>query len=178
MHILIGLITAIGGLVWALYRLQNAGVDLNSFNPFYWLRRRNWQKQLGTKPLHRLDRPMDAAAVLLVAIAKAEGEISREQKAQITDIFSSEFNLTEPQAAELFASSAYMLREVLDVEAEIKHILEPTKAAFTSDQRESLLQMLARVAELEGNIGQAQQQIISAVSRELGQRPETTKKWQ
>ncbi|WP_308364583.1 MULTISPECIES: TerB family tellurite resistance protein [unclassified Microbulbifer] len=177
MHILIGLITAIGGLVWALYRLQNAGVDLNSFNPFYWLRRRNWQKQLGTKPLHRLDRPMDAAAVLLVAIAKAEGEISREQKAQITDIFSSEFNLTEPQAAELFASSAYMLREVLDIEAEIKHILEPTKDTFTAEQCDSLLKMLARVAELEGNVGEVQQRIIDAVGGELERRAETSGKW-
>ncbi|MGL6159749.1 TerB family tellurite resistance protein [Microbulbifer sp.] len=177
MHILIGLITAIGGLIWALYRLQNAGVDLNAFNPFYWLRRRSWQKQLGTKPLHRLDRPVDAAAVLLVAIAKAEGEVSREQKAQITDIFSSEFNLTEPQAAELFAASVYMLREVLDVEAEIKHILEPTKAAFTREQRESLLQMLARVAELEGNVGEVQHRIIAAVGRELEQKTEAPGKW-
>lgn len=44
MHILIGLITAIAGLVWALHSLQNAGVNLNGFNPFYWMRRRKWEK--------------------------------------------------------------------------------------------------------------------------------------
>ena len=46
MHILIAAITAIGGLIWALYRLQNSGFDLNAFNPFYWARRREWEKKL------------------------------------------------------------------------------------------------------------------------------------
>ena len=34
MHIIIGVITAIAGFMWALHSLQNAGVDLNAFNPF------------------------------------------------------------------------------------------------------------------------------------------------
>ena len=37
---LIGFITALAGLIWALHSLQNAGVNLNAFNPFYWARRR------------------------------------------------------------------------------------------------------------------------------------------
>ena len=80
MHIIIAILTAVVGVIWALYRLQNSGVDLNSFNPFYWLRRRAWEAKLGTKPLHRLEKPLEVAAVLVVAALKTEGEISREQK--------------------------------------------------------------------------------------------------
>ena len=65
MHILIGILTAIAGLVWALYRLQNSGVNLNSFNPFFWFRRRKWEKNLHGKQLHRLDKPIDVAAALV-----------------------------------------------------------------------------------------------------------------
>jgi len=41
-HIIIGVITAIATLVFALNRLQDSGVNLNSFNPFFWARRRAW----------------------------------------------------------------------------------------------------------------------------------------
>ena len=54
MHIIIGLITAIAGFIWALHSLQNAGFDLNALNPFTWARRRKWEMQLGTKPMHAL----------------------------------------------------------------------------------------------------------------------------
>lgn len=177
MHILIGLLTAIGGVIWALYRLQNAGVDLNSFNPFYWLRRRKWQKQLGTKPIHRLDRPLDAAALLVVAIAKSEGEISREQKSQIIDIFVGEFKLPQSKAAELFSASAFMLRDVMNIAGEVRHILMPCQNAFTREQSDSLLQMMNRVAALEGDISDEQHRIISAVAQELAPPPEAQAGW-
>ncbi|MEX2962926.1 hypothetical protein [Microbulbifer sp. TYP-18] len=70
MHILIGIITAIAGLVWALNSLQNSGVNLNAFNPFMWLRRRKWEKSLGTKPMHALTDSMEVAALLVVAVAR------------------------------------------------------------------------------------------------------------
>lgn len=40
MHIIIGVITAIAGLLWALNRLNESGFNLNSLNPFLWARRR------------------------------------------------------------------------------------------------------------------------------------------
>lgn len=52
MHILIAFLTTVAGLIWALYRLQNSGVNLNAFNPFYWMHRRKWQKKYGTKAIH------------------------------------------------------------------------------------------------------------------------------
>ena len=71
MHIIIAIVTAIAGLIWALIRLQNSGIDLNSFNPFYWARRRKWERQYTMKPIHNLQQPLDAAVVWLVGIAKS-----------------------------------------------------------------------------------------------------------
>ena len=36
MHYVIGLITAVAAFLFALNRLQNAGLDLNALNPFLW----------------------------------------------------------------------------------------------------------------------------------------------
>ncbi|WP_237066894.1 TerB family tellurite resistance protein [Microbulbifer guangxiensis] len=167
MHIIIVILTALAGLIWALVRLQDSGVNLNSFNPFFWLRRHKWEKKLGTKPMHQLERPLEAAGLLLVSVAKAEGEITRELKGYVVKLFKSEFKLDEPRAAELFNSSSYMLSEAGIMEAEVKNILAPSKRLFTESQVQSLLHMLNEVACAEGDVSEAQRAIIAAVEAEL-----------
>jgi len=178
MHIIIGLITAIGGVVWALYRLQNSGLDLNSFNPFYWARRRKWEKQLGTKPLHCLDKPIDAAAVLLISTAKIEGEITREQKAEIINLFVNEFNLDKNKAVELYSSSSYLLQDPINAVAEVKNILSPCKNMFNPEQTESLITMLKKIASLENEISNEQLNLIGAVEKELRIKKADSGNWQ
>lgn len=177
MHIIIGIITAIAGLVWALHSLQNSGVNLNSFNPFHWVRRRNWEKQLGTKPMHRLDKPMDAACLLLVGIVKTEGEITREQKSDIIKLFQDEFNLDQSHSAELFSVSSHMLQDVIDLPAEVINILAPCKEQFKPEQTDSLLKMLAKVASIEHAITDMQSKVITAVEGELRVNAVETGKW-
>lgn len=167
MHILIGLITAIAGLVWALHNLQRSGLDLNSFNPFYWIRRRQWQKKLGAKPLHRLENTIEAAAVLMVATAKLEGDLSREQKQLILDLFSKEFKLSETEAQNLYIASCHLLRSALDITAEVKHILAPSIRSFTPAQKESLLKMLADIANEESPANKEQLSLIAQVEQQF-----------
>lgn len=173
MHILITVITAIAGLVWALYRLQNSGVNLNAFNPFYWLRRRAWEKKLTTKPYHAFDRPLEAAALLIVGVAKAEGDISREMKAEILAEFTDTFQLSESDATELLASNVYFLKDIDALEHEVANVLKPVRAQFSAEQTSSLLNLLQKFAQSEGAVNRQQQAIIDAVRGVLaGDAPE------
>lgn len=175
MHILITIITAVAGLVWALYRLQNSGVNLNAFNPFYWLRRRAWEKKLTTKPYHVFDRPLEAAALLIVGVAKAEGDLSREMKADILAIFTGTFQLNEAQATQLLASNVYFLKEIDALENEVASILKPVHAQFSEEQKTSLLELLQQTASCEGAINSQQQAVIASVKKAFGGRaPEAT----
>ena len=167
MHIIIGLITAIAGLIWALYRLQQSGVDLNSFNPFHWLRRKKWEAQVGTKPLHRLDNSMEAAAVLIVAMAELDGTVTRETKSSVLQLFIREFELSEKDAAEMYATASYLLKEAAYLPVEVKNILAPSKHQFLPNQTELLLGMLAQVSTMEGEANQTQTEFLEAVRREL-----------
>lgn len=167
MHIVIGVITALAGLVWALYRLQNSGVDLNSFNPFYWLRRKKWEKQLGTKTIHQLENPMDAAALLVVAVATYETGVTRELRSEVTALLEKEFQITHSQAVELFSSSLHLIREAGSLEAEVRHILAPSKAKLNAQQTESLLGMLKQAAGFEAHAAEAKERIIKNVEKEL-----------
>lgn len=177
MHILIALLTAAAGLAWGLYRLQHSGVDLNSFNPFYWLRRRKWQRQLGTKPIHRLERPMDAAAVLVVGMAKLEGDLSREHKAEIIELFIREFQVSREVAVELFAASTHLLQDVANLTAEVHHILAPTRGQFKQEQVSSLLRMLRQAATAEGPASPAQLTLLDTVTPQLEIKLDPARKW-
>jgi len=167
MHIIIDLISGIAGLAWALYSLQNSGVNLNSFNPFFWARRRAWAKQVGTKPIHRLDNPMEIAAVLVVGIAKMEGEITREQKAAILTLFEQTFSMNQKQASEFYSASSYLLQDVYDINAEVKHIIAPGKAQFKEQQTHSTLDMLNQIAIIESPASDEQIRFITNVEAEL-----------
>ncbi|WP_250460914.1 hypothetical protein [Microbulbifer litoralis] len=167
MHIIIGIITAIAGLLWALNSLQNAGVNLNAFNPFTWARRRKWEKKLGTKPMHGLTDSMDAAALLVVAVAKADGEITRDTKLEVLRLFEQEFGISRGRSLELFSASTYMLRDVLDMSAEVRHVLAPSKADYRQSHIDKLLDMMHRVADFEAEATQAQLGLIDAVKREF-----------
>ncbi|GAB1264515.1 hypothetical protein NBRC116493_06550 [Aurantivibrio infirmus] len=181
MHIIIGLITAAAGLIWAIVRLQNSGFNLvgflNAINPFFWWRRKQWQQKVGARPLHQIQKPMEAVAVLLVASVKTEGEVSREQKQEIIQLFISEFKLTNQDAQDLFAASAFMLQDVNDMVAEVKNILTPNKASFTQNQAESAIELLQKVSMLDGEVSAIQQAIIDGTRKELISETKTKDKW-
>ena len=150
MHIIIGVLTAIAGLVWALHSLHNSGVDINSFNPFTWARRRRWEKLYGAKPLFNLEKPMEAAAVLIVGTLTQEGVITSDQKAQVVDMFVRHFHLSNENAASLFASSAHMVKNEINLHESVKSILAPCLDSLTPDMKDTLVDMLNDVARLDG----------------------------
>jgi hypothetical protein len=105
MHIVLGVLSAVAGLVWAMVALQRSGFDPASLNPFLWYRRSQWRRKYGTSPILNLDNPMDVAAVLILGTAKCEGEISTEQKRAVQSIFETEFNLNRDVATDLLLAA-------------------------------------------------------------------------
>ena len=98
MHIVIAAITAIAGLLWALNALQRSGFQFSSLNPFLAWRRWQWSRSYGARPIYKLERPMDVAAVLLLGVAKADGAITSDQKRELLAMFQDEFARTPGDA--------------------------------------------------------------------------------
>lgn len=164
MHIVIGILTALAGLIWALVALQRAGFNLHSLNPFAWFRRMQWSKKVSTKPLYALQHPIDAAAVLLLGVAKCEGDISTQQKKVILGLFESEFQLSARDAADLLLASAHMIRDEIYLLDNLPRILEASAERFSPRQVESLLGMMHRVGELEGPLNEEQKALVDATA--------------
>jgi len=167
-HIVIGVLSAVAGLIWAMVALQRSGLDLTALNPFLWYRRNQWKKKYADKPIYALDAPMDVAAVLLLGTAKCEGEISTEQKKAIVVIFQNEFHLGRDEASDLLLASAHLIRDEIYLVDNLGKILEKSRPRFTEDQVASVLSLMRRVANLDSAMNQEQRKLVQATEDYLG----------
>lgn len=161
----IAAITALAGLLWALNSLQRSGFHFSSLNPFLAYRRWQWRKTYGGKPIYKLDRPMDVAAVLLLGVAKADGDITSDQKRELQAMFQSEFDLTRDQAADLLLASSHLIRDEIYIVDNLDKVLERSIERFEPGAGESLIRMMRTVALLDGSINGEQQKLIEATER-------------
>ncbi|MGR8935729.1 MAG: TerB family tellurite resistance protein [Gammaproteobacteria bacterium] len=155
MHIIIGLLTAVAGLFFAVTALQNSGA-IDALNPFLWYRRAQWRKKLATKPIYALDKPIDVAALLILGVAKCEGEISKEQKQEILRLFKNEFRLSDKEAQSLFRASAFLMKDEVSIAKNVDKILERSQSEFTPAQVDSMLAMMRRISSLDGAASEEQ----------------------
>jgi len=177
MHIIIGIISAAAGLIWAINSLQRSGLDLNSFNPFYWVRRRKWEKLRGAKPLHSINQPIEAATVIIVGALKEIGEITTEQKNRVIEIFQSQLHLSEASSKEAFSSAIFMVKDLINFHQSIKNILAPTIDSFTSEQSQSLIKIVEEVIKLDGEPTETQSLIIKSLKSEFKRTNSEPAKW-
>lgn len=94
---------------------------------------------------------MEVAALLLVATAKCEGEVSAQQKKFLLDAFKNDFHLSDQEASELLIASAYLLRNELYISDQLDKVLERGKKQFTPEQVESTVDLMRRLSWLEGD---------------------------
>lgn len=174
---IIAVITALAGLVWALNSLQRSGFQFSSLNPFLAYRRWQWTKTYGGKPIYKLDRPMDVAAVLLLGIAKADGDITSDQKKELLAMFQGEFNLSRDEASDLLLASSYLIRDEIYLVDRLDKILARSAPRFDPEAVTSLLAMMRRVAVLDGSVNSEQQKLIDATERFFGERTKVKGKW-
>lgn len=164
MHIILGILGSVITLLILVSRLSDAGLDIRKLNPFAWSRRRKWQKKYYADPAFSLDRPMEAVAGLLYVMAKCSGEITREQKECILNLFQIEFHLDEDKARELLSSSSFLLKDEDQIIENLKDFLKPSLEKFDDEKRASTLVMLHKVADCEGTRTRKQEEFMSQVS--------------
>ncbi|WP_078120940.1 TerB family tellurite resistance protein [Thiosocius teredinicola] len=149
MHILLGILGTTVTILILLNRLAEAGFDLGGLNPFLWHRRRKWKKQYNGNPVFKIASPMDATAILMVAAAKADGDISKEDKSLLLDKFENDFSLSKKDAAGLLISSAHLLGDGTEVRSNVRKFLAPSVDKFTPEQIDSAMALISAAAGKE-----------------------------
>ncbi|MGH8176785.1 MAG: TerB family tellurite resistance protein [Steroidobacter sp.] len=177
MHIVIAVITALAGLFWALNSLQRSGFSFDSLNPFAAYRRWQWRQTYGGRPIYKLDRPMDVAAVLLLGVAKADGAITSDQKKELLGMFQDEFGISRDAASDLLLASSHLIRDEIYLVDCLDKIMERSASRFEPDSAAALLRMMRRVAALDGSMNAEQQKLINATDRYFEERQKQPGKW-
>lgn len=160
MHIVIGFLTA---LVTIFYLLDQLGVNLGGFNPFYWRRRRAWAKKYQSDPIYSVEDPMHVAAILILGSAKLDGELSAEQKRVALAQFESQFSLDSREASELLGSAAHLLGAPQIIDAQLNGVAKKNEDRFSKEQTDSMLQMMIQVASADGEMSAAQQEFVETI---------------
>lgn len=160
MHVVLGLLTSI---VTILYLLDRMGVNLGGLNPFYWRRRRAWAEKYQGDPIYSVEEPIHVAALLIVGVAKLDGEVSAEQKKVILNQFESKFSLDSKAASELLGSAAHLLGAPQIIDTQLSGIAEKNKDNFSGEQAESMLEIMLEVAASEGEASAKQRGFIARI---------------
>ena len=95
---------------------------------------------------------MDMAAGLMYVMAKCSGDISKEQKACMLDLFHKEFHISEEQATQLMSSCSFILRDEDKVVENLKDYLKPSMNKFDAEKKESVLDLVQQVVDCEENV--------------------------
>ncbi|MDH5629796.1 MAG: hypothetical protein OEY96_06535 [Gammaproteobacteria bacterium] len=169
MHIILGVLGSIITILYLLSRIRDSGLDIGWLNPFAWKRRRDWAKRYHANPLYNIDSPMEATALIIVLLVKTEGEMSRNQKQEVINLFQDDFKLSEKGAADLLASCVYLItqqgHQYTDID--IKKLLAPSSDKFSPSQIESALKLFEHISSLEAEINNYQKQIINTFKKQF-----------
>lgn len=175
MHIILGVLGTIVTILILLNRLAEAGIDLGGLNPFLWNRRRKWQKIYSGNPIYKIESPMDATGILMVAAVKADGDMTREDKKDILYLFENEFNLSKKDAAGLMTSSVHLLGDGAEVRDNVGKFLSLSLSNFTEEQACSAVSLISQVAGNADTRHENTQVFIKQIEKIF--QKDTSKRW-
>ena len=172
MHIVLGLI---GSIITILYLLDRLGVDIGWLNPRYWRHRRAWAKKYEGDPIYSIEDPIQVAAVLIVGVARLEGDLSAEQKTVVLSQFEEKFSLDARAASELFGSAAHLLGAPQIIGTQLDGLSNRSANTFEPDQAQSIIEMIEQMAAAGGSMSIAQREFVDILrSRICGPRKSGT----
>jgi uncharacterized tellurite resistance protein B-like protein len=177
MHIILGLLGTIVTILVLFKRLSDSGIDIGWLNPFTWRRRRAWRKKYEGNPVFSLDSPLEVAAMLATAIAKIDGEISKEEKTEILSLFQTEFGKTEKEASDLLLSSIYIFGDGHDALRKPGRIMERSLQKFSEDQARSVMMLLEKIKTIDDANVKEKERFIAEINRVFSGEFDSNHKW-
>ena len=177
MHVILGVLGSIVTVLWLLHRLAEMGIDLGGLNPWLWQRRRKWRQKYEANPVFAVESPMEVTALLMTAAAKADGDISSEEKQQLLETFRREFQMSEEDAAALLIASTHLLGRGDEVRSDLDAVMAPSLEKFSVGQAESAIALVEQVAQWGDGATSLQQDFVAQVRTALAPAHAPKNKW-
>jgi uncharacterized tellurite resistance protein B-like protein len=169
MHILVGLLVAAAGAFFAFRYFVDAAHEgrdaLRDVKGFF--RGARWSRKIDRRLIENLQDPREGAAVLLYQMAAYDGAVTERQRTAMVADMRKAFSADEETAQALFAFARMAQGEIHDAANSLRKILKPVLASCTEDEKKRLIDMLAKIGEVEGPLSEAQRRLVEEARRIL-----------
>lgn len=173
MHIVLGILTTLGVIAFIIYRVSsaaNAARDIgeaavDAKNAY---RRLKWRNKTRVDAMREIEDPRLAGTAMMVAVAKADGDLTEAQVTAIRGAMAETFTMDADAAGEMLAEARWLATDLGDTGSFVRRLSPPVLKACTAEERNDLVDVLTRVAAVEGPVSDIQQSAIGIVERETG----------
>ncbi len=169
MHILLAVLGALAAAFWAFtYFMRAANEGREAIGEVKGLvRRGKWNRRVDQRLVENLSDPREAAAILIYQIAAYDGEITDKQHADIVKDMQNAFEADTETAEGLFAFARMAVGEINDAGNSARKILAPVADVCTAEEKQTMIDMLERAAEVESPPTDMQRRLIFEARRIL-----------
>ncbi len=155
MHILGGLVAAIGVLLLILWRMQQAATAVRDIGEAAddargLVRRWKWRRKTNVNPLDLVTDAREAATAMMAATAEADGALTERERVAILRQITEKFGATGSQAEELLAQGRWLVQGKTDLGETLRRLTPVIRKSCTREQQIELVSMLQTVAVADG----------------------------
>lgn len=169
MHILIGFLVAAAGAFWAFRYFTDAAREgreaLRDVKGLY--RSGKWSRQVDRRLIENIADPREAGAVLLYQIASYDGAVTGRQRAAMVAEMQGVFGVGREDAEGFCTFARMALGEINDAANSLRKIAKPINQACAPEEKCALIDMMLRVAEVEGPASDVQHRLVAEARRVL-----------
>ncbi|MFM9861200.1 TerB family tellurite resistance protein [Pseudoxanthobacter sp. M-2] len=150
MHIILGAIAVLGTLAFFIVRMRDAASAANdlSYEAKSFWRRFGFRRRASGTPLDAVQEPAEAAAVLLLAVARIRGTVTSKEVEAIEEILREDLGVTD--TVEAMARARWLSGHIQSPEYVPYSFQKLLMTRVDMAERRQLVGMLRRVATAEG----------------------------
>jgi len=173
MHIvlsLIGLLAAVGAIAWRInMAMQGAKVVKNVAETAINLpRKMRFQAKANRQRLSAVEDPREAAAILLLGMARAGGEVTTEHKQTIRAEMERLFHINSAMSEELLARAAWYSANVADPADLIPRMTDFLAKQVGGEELVNVATILANIGSVEGDPAHDQREYLRRYRQRAG----------
>ncbi|NOX82264.1 MAG: hypothetical protein GXP06_04615 [Alphaproteobacteria bacterium] len=169
MHIILAILGAAGAAFWAFtYFVKAASEGREALRDAKGvIRSGKWNRKIDQRLIENLSDPREAAAVLIYQVMAYDGAVTeRQHHAMVADMRAG-FDADEETAEGLYAFARMAVGQIHDAGNSLRKILAPVMEVCTPEEKQSLIDMLDRAAEIEAPPTDTQRRLIAEARRVL-----------
>jgi uncharacterized tellurite resistance protein B-like protein len=172
MGALLGFLAIIGGIATLMWRLSlalraardigEAAQELSNLP-----RKMRFRSKTGKAGVQLIHDPREAAALLMLSVARAGGEVTKGQKDAIINQITGRLELSMDQAEELLTHVSWLSKDLPDASSAVARMGKLVLRTVSHKELIELEDMLMNIAHVEGEPNAAQKQLLNEFAQRV-----------